>query len=99
MANTATVDAWLCIDSDGDYGVGKDEASARESYENDVQPLADANGFRLVKVSVTVPLPEVIELEVETPAETEEEASVSAACRLPGGAMERAGGVYQTPPA
>jgi hypothetical protein len=79
MANTATVDAWLCIDSDGDYGVGKDETSAREAYENDVQPLSDANGFRLVKVSVTVPLPEVIELEVEAPEVEEEAASASAA--------------------
>ena len=33
---TATVDTWLCVDSDGDYGVGKDEASAREAYENAV---------------------------------------------------------------
>jgi hypothetical protein len=74
--NTATVDTWLCIDSDGDYGMGKDEASAREAYENDVQSLAEANGFRLVKVAVTVPLPEVIELEVE--AEDVEEAPAAA---------------------
>ena len=78
MANTATVDTWICIDSDADYGVGKDEASAREIYENDVQPLSDANGFRLVKVSVTVPLPTPIELEVEAPAETEEAAASAA---------------------
>ena len=73
MASETTVlDTWLCVDSAGDYGIGKDEASARENYENDVQPLADCDGFRLVKVSVTVPLPEPIELEVEAPAEAEQ---------------------------
>ena len=68
---TATVVTWLCIDSEGDYGVGKNEASTRESHENDVQQLAEANGFRLVKASMTVPLPQPIELEIEESAESE----------------------------
>ena len=60
-----------------DYGVGKDEASAKENYETDIQSLSDADGFRLVKVSVTVPLPQPIELEVEAPAEDEQPAATA----------------------
>jgi hypothetical protein len=71
-SETTTVDVWMCVDSAGDYGIGKDEASARENYESEIQSLSDADGFRLVKVSVTVPLPEPIELEVEAPAEDDQ---------------------------
>jgi len=64
-----TCEVFLCVDSAGNYGVGKDEAAARENYESDVQALSDADGFRLVKVTVAVPLPEMVELVGEAPAE------------------------------
>ena len=75
--NATTLDVWMCVDSAGDYGIGKDEASARENYESEIQSLSDADGFRLVKISATVPLPEPIELEVEAPAEDEQPAAAA----------------------
>jgi hypothetical protein len=40
--------------------VGKDEASAKEAYENEVQPVADCDGFRLIKLNLKAALPEVV---------------------------------------
>lgn len=60
-------DVWMCVDSAGDYAVGTDECSAREAYEKSIQPLADCDGFRLVKLSVTMPLPVPIEIAVDVP--------------------------------
>ena len=68
MAETCKCEVWLCVDSAGDYASGADEAAARESYEENVQALSDADGFRLVKVTVNVPLPEVVELTGNAPA-------------------------------
>ena len=76
--NTATVDLWACVDSNGDYAVGSSDEAAREKYEEDVGALNEVAGFRLVKVAVTVPLPEVIELEVEAPAEEAQAAAAVA---------------------
>jgi hypothetical protein len=48
------------IDQDGDYGVGKDEDSARQDYEDNIggTPLC----LRAVVCKVTVPLPRPIVL-------------------------------------
>lgn len=54
-----TVEVWVCVDSDGDYRVSCDEDGAVTAYNEDV---GGTGGRRLVKVTVTVPLPTVIEL-------------------------------------
>jgi hypothetical protein len=68
MPETATCNVFIVIDAAGDYAVGKDADAAREAYENDVGSLCDADGFRVVKLVVRVPLPEVVELAGEAPA-------------------------------
>jgi hypothetical protein len=60
--NMATVEMFACVDQDGDYAVGKDEDAAREAYESEFCALNETAGFRLVKVTVNVPCPEVVEL-------------------------------------
>jgi len=67
MADVCKCELFVLVDAAGDYAVGKDEASAREAYENDIGALSDADGFRLVKVTVNVPLPEVVELTGDAP--------------------------------
>lgn len=62
MAQTIEVEVFVVVDSAGDYATGVDVDKAKEAYENDVQALVDAEGFRVVKVVVKVPLPEVVEL-------------------------------------
>ncbi len=52
-----------------DYAVGKDEQAARDNYEVEIQPLADSSGFRLIKLNLTAPLPEMIEATGTIPAE------------------------------
>lgn len=55
MARTTTVEVWVAVDEDGGYVVGSSREDAVES--------ADAEkGYRLVKATLTVPVPEVIEL-------------------------------------
>lgn len=57
----------ILVDSCGDYAVGKDEAEARENYESTIQALADADGFRIVRVKLNVPLPAVVTLAADVP--------------------------------
>ncbi len=75
---TIDVEVWIVVDSCGDSAVGTDAHEARERFEENVQNLNDAEGFRMVKVIVKVPLPEasVIELEASAPAMGDVEASV-----------------------
>jgi len=74
---TCECECWICVDAEGQYAVGSDEASAREKYTEDVGDLSEVDGFRLVKVSLTVPLPKPIELSGVVAAE--ETASMSVA--------------------
>ncbi len=55
------IEVWVVIDEDGDYAVGKDRESAAESFESDIG-FNNENGTRRVKLTVSVPLPEAIEL-------------------------------------
>lgn len=73
MSNRKTIEVemWCCVDSCGDYGIGHDADAAREQYEEGVQDLSSADGFRLVKVRVRVPLPEPVELVGEIAEEQE----------------------------
>jgi hypothetical protein len=56
------LELWVCVDANGDYGLGKDAESAKEQYENDVGMLCDGDGFRLYKLKLQVPLPTLVEL-------------------------------------
>jgi hypothetical protein len=67
MPQTIDAEIFLIVDSIGDTAVGTSEEDARERYEETIQPLSDASGFRLVKLVVKVPLPEVAELVGEVP--------------------------------
>ena len=42
-----------------------------DAYEADVQAVADVQGLRRVKVTLTIPLPEVVELSGTVPADGE----------------------------
>lgn len=66
---TTTVEVWIVVDSCGDYVVAKDEADLNDVYESDIQALGDAEGLRRVKVTLTVPLPVVVELSGTVPAD------------------------------
>ena len=74
----ALCEVWLVCDQAGDYAVGNSADAARGQYESDIQPLADADGFRIVKLLVKIPLPEVVELVGTAPAQGE--ASLMMAC-------------------
>jgi hypothetical protein len=64
-----TCEVWMIVDAAGDYAVGTDADAAKERYAEDVGELAEAEGFRLVKVSLTVPLPKVLEMAGTAPEE------------------------------
>ena len=66
------VTVWVLVDDAGDYAVGAGEdgpGEARQQYEENVQPLAEAGGFRMVQVKLAIPAPElsVIELTATAP--------------------------------
>jgi hypothetical protein len=61
-AKRIDLEVWVCVDSNGDYGTGTDSDSAIAAYENDVGETNATEGFRLVKLTVGVPLPVALEL-------------------------------------
>jgi hypothetical protein len=68
MAEKAKCELVLIVDSCGDYAAGKDFDGAKEAYENDIGELsACEGGFRVVRLTVGVPLPEVVELTGDAP--------------------------------
>jgi hypothetical protein len=71
MAETIQCKAWILVDSCGDYAIGGCEQAARDEYENNIQDLNECDGFRLYQISLTVPLPSVVELTGEVPAEAD----------------------------
>ncbi len=68
---------WVMVDSDGNAVAVEDGGDLNGRYEEQVQPVADSEGFRLVKVTVKVPLPKVIKLAAEA-AEEEDPAAEAA---------------------
>jgi hypothetical protein len=74
----ATVEVWVICDSDGDTATGGTPDEARESYEENVGPLNEQDGFRMVKVLIRVPLPETCIVEVEAQAPVLEAATATA---------------------
>lgn len=68
-AKTMTVEVWVIVDDASEYEVGTSESDAIERYkENVAEEDSGTRGIRRVKLSVTVPLPETIELAVAVPA-------------------------------
>ena len=63
MKNPAVVEVWLVVDSDGEYGVGKGEKEASEDYDEKIGgTLETIQGFRTIKVTLSVPVPEITSL-------------------------------------
>ena len=67
VPETPTFEVSILVDNIGDYAVGKDDADAKEKYEEQIQALSDADGFRIVRISLSVPLPEVVEIVGDVP--------------------------------
>jgi hypothetical protein len=68
MATTTQVEVWVMVDQDGDYDVGTSEELARENYDGNIG--GDA-ARRLVKLLLTVPLPEPLVVTGVIPAPVE----------------------------
>jgi hypothetical protein len=62
MTKRINAEIWVLTDTNGDYAVGIDADEARVKYEEQIGELAVCDGFRLVKVSLSVPLPSVAEV-------------------------------------
>lgn len=71
MTEICKAELVILVDSNGDYAFGKDEAGAREAYENEVGALNECDGFRLVKVAVNVPLPAIVEMTGQAEAQAD----------------------------
>lgn len=56
------VEVWVLVDNDGAYVASDDQDALNERYEEHHQAVADAAGIRRIKITVKVPLPEVIEV-------------------------------------
>jgi hypothetical protein len=67
-AKFKTLEVWVAVDADGDYECGVDEDAATERFDENV---GGTGGRRLVKLTVKVPLPTVIELTGEVEADPE----------------------------
>lgn len=65
----AECEVFLFVDQGGDYAVGNSENAAKEKYEDDIGPLEDCTGFRMVRLVVQVPLPEMVEMIGTVPAQ------------------------------
>ncbi len=61
------VEVWVCVDVDGNATAGEDQDIAQERYEENVGPLNACGGYRLVHLTVKVPMPVVDELTVKVP--------------------------------
>ena len=67
--NVCECEIYVVIDQSGDYAVGNSADAAREKYEEDIGGLNECEGFRIVRMKVNVPLPEVVELTGTVPAQ------------------------------
>ena len=65
MATMQTLEVWVMVGADGQYVADGDPARLNDRWEEDCGDIADAEGLRRVRLTVRVPLPEVIELSGE----------------------------------
>jgi hypothetical protein len=63
----AEVEVWVVVDQDGDYECAPSQSDAEERFTDNVSEQPE--GKRLVKLTVKVPLPTVIELAGEVTAD------------------------------
>jgi hypothetical protein len=68
-AKFVEVEAWVIVDEDGDYRVGITADDAEEAYDSDVGG-GTALARRVFCVKLKVPVPKVVELVADVPAET-----------------------------
>ena len=73
------IELYAVIDAGGDYAVGNTAEAAREKYEEDIGELNAVEAFRTIKIKVCVPLPEVVEMVGQAPAQGTGSLVVSAA--------------------
>lgn len=71
MATMHEIEVWVMVNDQGEYVAHESESDLPGEYEERVGELADAAGLRSIKIKVKVPLPAVIELEGEVPADEE----------------------------
>ena len=62
MAKTKAIEMYTAVDDDGGYGVGIDADDAVKNYGDNVGAISEVRGFRIIKIFVTVPLPEIVTL-------------------------------------
>jgi|HubBroStandDraft_6_1064221.scaffolds.fasta_scaffold251313_3 hypothetical protein len=65
---TTECEVWILVDADGNHSVGTDAERARGDYTDQIGALEETEGFRMVKVTLTVPMPVVPELTGSVPA-------------------------------
>lgn len=65
MSETHTLEVFLAVDVDGDWRAAADEAEAITLYGEEVGSLP----IRVVKINVTLTLPEIAEASVTVPDE------------------------------
>lgn len=66
MATMKTLEVWVLVDQDGDYEVGTVGSDAATRYDESVGADGE-RGMRMVKLLVTLRIPEVIEVAVNVP--------------------------------
>ena len=69
MAKFIEIEAWIVVDADENYVVAPSPADAAERYGEEVGDSHDAPR-RTICVKLKVPVPEVVQLAAEIPAET-----------------------------
>jgi hypothetical protein len=71
------VDVFILIDADGDYSVGGGDEDVPEKFANEHGDLAPTPPSRLIKLVLTVPAPEAVELQAMLPAGCATEAPIT----------------------
>ena len=69
MSKTTQCEFVMIVDAQGDHAVGKDFDAAREAYETDIGSLEVSNGFRVLSLNLTVPVPEEVTVAATIPAD------------------------------
>lgn len=70
-AKMQEVEVFVMIDADGSYIARETYDDLATAYAEHVGELSAQDGFRVVKVKLTVPLPELIEVTGTIPADEE----------------------------
>lgn len=59
---TATVEVWVLVDENGQYVASDDHDTLHERYDEIIGDDRDVTALRRVKVTLTIPLPAVLEV-------------------------------------